>query len=275
MLGLLRLWLGESAGCRLIEAVVVAVPARLTSQRLPGKVLADIAGKPMLRHVLERCAGVQGVAALLVCSDSHQVLEAVRSWRFQAMATVATCGSGSERIASVIDALVRAGGAPPANTLVINVQADQPLLDPCILETMIALATRPDRDSPSVLTPVYQLSPARIHDPNVVKVVRTVTGRAVMFSRSALPHVRDVPPDRWHTYTTYWGHVGIYGYRADVLASWPDLPVSPLEQLEKLEQLRLLEAGIPITTFEVAGDCGSVDTEEQLIRVRRQLGSQL
>jgi 3-deoxy-manno-octulosonate cytidylyltransferase (CMP-KDO synthetase) len=107
-----------------------------------------------------------------------------------------------------------------------------------------------------------------LHNPNVVKTLVAADGRALYFSRSAVPHVRDVEPDQWHAHAPFWGHVGLYGYRADVLARWPSLPPSPLEQLEKLEQLRLLEAGIGIGTFEVAGDFLSVDTPEQLERAR-------
>jgi 3-deoxy-manno-octulosonate cytidylyltransferase (CMP-KDO synthetase) len=264
-------------------AVVVAVPARLASSRLPGKVLAEIAGQPMLRHVLERCSRSRGVAAVLACSDSSEVLEAVRGWGFPALATGAHCTSGSERLASVVDQLVAAGGAPPEHTLVINVQGDQPLLDPAIVEAMVARAahagTDPGTDSAAaadadaavwvpVITPVYPLAPATIHDPNVVKVLRAGDGRAITFSRSALPYVRDIPPEQWPGRTTHWGHVGIYGYRADVLAGWSALPPSLLEDLEKLEQLRLIEAGIPIATFTVQGDCFSVDTPEQLERAR-------
>ena len=256
------------------SAVVVAVPARLASSRLPGKVMADIAGRPMLRHVMERCSKARGVAALLVCSDSTEVLTAVRHWGFEALPTSRGICSGSERLASVVEELVAAGGAAPDHTLVINVQADQPLLDPMILENMIGLAA--DTNSSEVwvpvITPVYPLGPEKIHDPNVVKVLRSSDGRAITFSRSALPHVRDMNPDQWHHCATYWGHVGIYGYRADVLAGWSELPPSTMGQLEKLEQLQLIEAGIPVATFSVEKDCLSVDTLAQLEQARAVMG---
>jgi 3-deoxy-manno-octulosonate cytidylyltransferase (CMP-KDO synthetase) len=250
------------------RAVVVAVPARLASSRLPGKVMADIGGQPMLRYVLERCRLARGVAAVLACSDSAEVLEAVGAWGFAGLATPEHCSSGSERLASVLDQLVGAGGAVRERTLVINVQGDQPLLDPAILEVMVEQAADPACCWLPVITPVYPLLPEKIHDPNVVKVLRAGDGRAITFSRSALPHVRDLPPEQWASRTTYWGHVGIYGYRADVLAGWSDLPPSALEDLEKLEQLRLIEAGIPIATFSVEADCFSVDTPQQLEQAR-------
>ena len=258
----------------MVASVVVAVPARLASSRLPGKVMADIGGHPMLRRVLERCRLARGVAAVLACSDSAEVLEAVRGWGFEALATAENCSSGSERLASVVDQLVAAGGTSPGHTLVINVQGDQPLLDPAILEAMVARAAEPAGDWLPVITPVYPLVANKVHDPNVVKVLRAGDGRAITFSRSALPHVRDVPPEQWANRTTYWGHVGIYGYRADVLGSWSTLPASQLEEMEKLEQLRLIEAGIPIATFAVEADCLSVDTPEQLEQARSVVRAQ-
>ena len=257
-------------------SVVVAVPARLASARLPGKVLADIAGKPMLQRVLERCRQAKGVAAVVVCTDSEQVRADAEAWGFPVLMTSPQCSSGSERLASVVTELVAAAGGSSSdtgpsdtrhsNTLVINVQGDQPLLDPGIIETMVAQFVALQR--PPVLTPVYPLTADKLHDPNVVKVLRARDGRAITFSRSALPHLRGVPPEQWADHTTYWGHVGLYGYRADVLASWTALPVSPLEQLEKLEQLRLIDAGIPLLTFAVDQDCLSVDTPEQLEQAR-------
>ena len=264
---------GLSADAGSPQAVVVAVPARLASSRLPGKVMAEIAGQPMLRHVLERCRQARGVAAVLACSDSSRVLDAARDWGFQALATAESCSSGSERLASVVDQLVAAGGAAPERTLVINVQGDQPLLDPAIVEAMVTQGVDSTGHWLPVITPVYPLPAEKIHDPNVVKVVRAGGGRAITFSRSAVPHVRDLPPERWHSRTTYWGHVGIYGYRADVLAGWCALPASSLEDLEKLEQLRLIEAGIPLATFTVESDCFSVDTPEQLEQARALLAS--
>lgn len=255
----------------MVESVVVAVPARLASSRLPGKVMADIAGQPMLRHVLERCRGAEGVAAVLACTDSPEIKAAAQAWGFDALLTPEHCSSGSERLASVVDQLVAAGGAALDHTLVINVQGDQPLLDPAIVEAMVATAVDPGGSWLPVITPVYPLLPEKIHDPNVVKVLRAGGGRAITFSRSALPHVRDLPPEQWSSRTTYWGHVGIYGYRADVLAGWSALPASLLEELEKLEQLRLIEAGIPIATFAVEADCFSVDTPEQLEQARALL----
>ena len=254
-----------------IEKAVVAVPARLQSSRLPGKVLADIGGKSMIQRVLERSSQAAGVDAVVLCTDSDLVQQLALDWGFPVLMTSQNCTSGSERIASVADALMDlAWGDQEVDserTAVINVQGDQPFLDPAVIEAMVAEFQR--RDSPpEVVTPVYALSAATVHNPNVVKTVLAHDSRALYFSRSAIPHVRDVEPQDWHRYTTYWGHVGMYGFRGDVLAAWNQLPASPLEDLERLEQLRLIEAGYTIDTFPVQGTSLSVDTAEQLEQAR-------
>ena len=124
------------------------------------------------------------------------------------------------------------------------------------------------RPAPAVVTPVYRLNPGTIHNPAVVKTLLASDGRALYFSRSAIPHVRDVDPTEWHKHTDYWGHVGMYGFRGDVLNGWDSLPASPLENLERLEQLRLIEAGHTIATFRVEGTFLSIDTAEQLEKAR-------
>ena len=246
---------------------VVAVPARLESSRLPGKVLADIGGKPMLQRVLEGCSCASTPAAVVLCTDSQDLCDRAASWGFAALLTSPSCESGSERIASVADQLVSRGGGKATNTLIINVQGDQPFIDPAVVDAMASEFARRS-PTPEVLTPVYRMSADKVHNPNVVKTLLAADGRALYFSRSAIPHVRGVDPIDWPAHASYWGHVGIYGYRADVLERWSELPYSPLEHTEKLEQLRLIEAGIQIGTFPVAAESLSVDTAEQLEQAR-------
>jgi 3-deoxy-manno-octulosonate cytidylyltransferase (CMP-KDO synthetase) len=263
---------------------VVAVPARLDSSRLPGKVMADIGGRPMLRRVLERCALARRPAAVVLCTDSPALLEAAESWGFPALLTSPECASGSERLAEALTPLtaIAAGAgttgaaaradasgeeAAAESTVILNVQGDQPFIDSAVIDAMAAEFERRS-PTPEVLTPIYRLGAEALHNPNVVKTLVSADGRALYFSRSALPHVRGVDPDDWHAHAPFWGHVGLYGYRADVLARWSALPASPLEHIEKLEQLRLLEAGIGIGTFEVSGDFLSVDTAPQLEQAR-------
>ncbi len=247
---------------------VVAVPARLESSRLPNKVMADIGGRPMLQRVLECCRGARSPAAVVLCTDSDRLRQAAEDWGFPVLMTSPACSSGSDRLASVVDQLVAlAGGSDPAQTVIINVQGDQPFIDPDVIDAM-AEEFEQRHPTPEVLTPVYLIGPEKVHNPNVVKTLLAADGRALYFSRSALPHVRGEEPDRWHAHAPYWGHVGLYGYRADVLARWGQLPHSPLEHTEKLEQLRLIEAGITMGTFPVDGDFLSVDTEDQLEQAR-------
>jgi len=256
---------------------LVAVPARLESSRLPNKVMADIGGQPMLRRVLECCRRSRRAAAVVLCTDSDLLRREAGAWGFPVLMTAASCSSGSDRLASVVEALTAlaaaAGASPdapppdPARTVIINVQGDQPFIDPAVIDAM-AEAFASTTPGPAVLTPVYRMGAEKVHNPNVVKTLLAADGRALYFSRSALPHVRGVEPADWPQHAPYWGHVGIYGYRADVLSRWSDLPASPLEQIEKLEQLRLIEAGIPVGTFPVDGDFLSVDTAEQLEQAR-------
>jgi len=246
---------------------IVAVPARLESSRLPGKVLADIGGKPMLQRVLENCSRAIAPIAVVVCTDNELLVAQAASWGFEALLTSPRCESGSERIASVSQGLVRRCGGSASSSLIINVQGDQPFIDPAVIDAMAAEFSG-RHPIPEVLTPVYAMAADKVHNPNVVKTLLAADGRALYFSRSALPHVRSVDPTEWPSHTTYWGHVGIYGYRADVLMRWNQLPHSPLEHLEKLEQLRLIEAGIEIGTFPVDGESLSVDTVEQLEQAR-------
>ena len=254
-----------------IEKFLVAVPARLESSRLTNKVLLDIGGKPMIRRVLERSSMAAGVDAVVLCTDSDYLKRLAEGWGYRVQMTLADCTSGSHRIASVADELMNIvwaeGQSDPFRTAVINVQGDQPFLDPSVIECMAYQFQRCD-PPPSVVTPVYALQQEFVHDPNVVKTVLSHDGRALYFSRAAVPHIRDVDPSEWHRYTTYWGHVGIYGFRGDVLRTWEQLPPSTLEDLERLEQLRLLEAGYSIATFPVEGTSLSVDTAEQLAEAR-------
>lgn len=252
-------------------AVIVAVPARLASSRLPRKLLADVGGRPLLRRVLEQCLLAHRPAAVALCTDSDELAAAVATWglaeRVPVLMTPADCASGSDRLAAALPALE---ALVPACDWIVNVQGDQPFLDPDLIDALAVAAQASGPADPPVLTPIYPLAAERIHDPAVVKVVRSHGGRALLFSRSAVPHVRDRPPADWHRTTSYWGHVGLYAYRPAVLRRWPALPPSPLEQAEKLEQLRLLEADVAIGCVETGADAFAVDTAAQLEEARRR-----
>lgn len=221
---------------------VVAVPARLESTRLPRKVLADIGGVPMLRRVLERSACSRRVTEVVLCTDSEEVSSLASTWGFRVLLTSPECTSGSERIASVVTDLMA--------DVIINVQGDQPFVDPGVIDSMCAVFEE-RTPTPAVVTPVYRLPMDKLDNPDVVKVVVGARQRALYFSRAAIPFVRGEDLSRWHERAVHWGHIGMYGYRHDVLCEWGRMTASALEDAEKLEQLRVLDHGIAIDTFEV------------------------
>ena len=157
---------------------------------------------------------------MVLCTDSTELQTLAEGWGFPVLMTAESCNSGSERIASVAHSLMALGwgDADPVaeETAVINVQGDQPFIDPAVIDAMAEEFRRQD-PVPAVVTPVYGLKPESVHNPNVVKTLLAHDGRALYFSRSAIPHVRDVAEADWHQHTTYWGHVGMYGFRGDVL----------------------------------------------------------
>jgi len=259
---------------------LIAIPARLKSSRLPNKVLEVIGNKPMIRHVLDRCNKFSDDLSVNLCTDSEKLFDMASSWGFNVIKTDKNCLSGTERIASVLDKLVGfawnmnlsdishdAKENIYMNTCIINVQGDQPFIDSnIILSLKKYLSTiNPSAD---IVTPVYQLDKKNIHNPNIVKTLLAQDGRAIYFSRSAVPHIRDIKPEEWSNHYQYWGHVGIYGYRATILSKWNLMPLSSLEKLERLEQLRLIDAGYTISTFPVDSPSLSVDTYEQLEEAR-------
>ena len=262
--------------------VLLVVPARLNSSRLPNKVLADIGGKPMLQRVLEQCKKAIDTSKIVLCTDSEKLSSLAKNLNINSILTSESCDSGTDRIASVIDKLIEISSNSFNNypyeniddlkkgTLIINVQGDQPFLDPKVIKEMCSFFYGAS-ELPSVVTPIYKLQKESIHNPSVVKVLVNKNYEAVYFSRSALPHIRDKRRDEWHLYYDYWGHVGIYGFRADILSNWERLQSSKLESSEKLEQLRFIDAGIKIKAFKVRGDFFAIDTKEQLEKARNYL----
>jgi len=221
---------------------VVAVPARLESTRLPRKVLADIGGVPMLQRVLTEAGKAKSVSQVVLCTDSDEVAKHAGSWGVPVIMTSSDCASGSERIASVL--------AEIDADVIINVQGDQPFVDPLAIERMCEVF-RERRPTPEVVTPVYRLPAEKLGNPDVVKVVVSAMNKAMYFSRSAVPFVRGHDIGKWTELGVHFGHVGIYGYRRDVLARWHNLSATALEDAEKLEQLRLLAHGITIDVYEI------------------------
>ncbi len=267
-------------GINKIQKTIIAIPARLESTRLNEKVLKDINGKPMLIRVLEQCKKVKISSEIILCTDSELLIDCARNIGIKSYLTSKSCKSGSERIASIISKILENSWKDISlnnhsidldklkTTLLINVQADQPFLDPDVIKKMYEFFNKQDK-IPEVVTPIYKLEKKDIHNESVVKTLLNQNGKAIYFSRSAIPFIRDIDKDDWYKYYDFWGHVGIYGYRADILSNWFEYPFSNLEKAEKLEQLKLIDAGIEISTFEVEGDFLSVDTPEDLSLARK------
>lgn len=242
-------------------SAIVAIPARLNSTRFPRKVLADIHGRPMLWYVCEAVAKAQKIDGIWVLTDSDEVYDVVSSWGGKVLMTADDCPSGTARIASVIDKL-------DADYLV-NVQGDEPLITGEIVDQVVNRLEQGDAD---VVTPIVRITDiAELTDTNIVKVVRASDGRALYFSRSPIPNVRDQQTDTWLSKVSFWGHVGLYGFRRQVLEEYSKLPEGKLETAEKLEQLRLLEAGKQIFTIEVHHRPLSVDVPADFEKVTKIL----
>ena len=244
----------------------VVIPARYASTRLPGKPLADIAGQPMIVRVAAaaRRARADGV---WVATDDERIAAAVRQHGFDAVMTSANHVSGTDRIVEVADQLKWDDA-----DIVVNVQGDEPLLDPILIEA-VAGALRGDPDA-AMATAAHPLTAADdFFNPNVVKVVCDVRGRALYFSRAPIPWDRDRFADRRDALPVglqAQRHIGLYAYRVSFLRRFGQLAVSPLERCESLEQLRALWHGYPIQVVSVdRAPAPGVDTPEDLERVRR------
>ena len=263
-----------------VEKLIIAVPARLESSRFPRKVLSDIAGKPMLERVIYQCKQVKESSSVVLCTDSEEISNLANSWGVEVLITSKSFSSGSERISSLVNELLSIAWGlekeikPTQNildkTVIINVQADQPFVSPQLIKDIYNEFNN-NKLRHEILTPIYLLKEKNIHDPNIVKVVTSSNGNALYFSRSAIPHVRGENPAEWHKFSNYYGHIGIYGFRANILANWGNMPISQLERMERLEQLRLLESGLTIKTLLFAGDVCSIDTYEDLENVNYKI----
>ncbi|MBM2884583.1 3-deoxy-manno-octulosonate cytidylyltransferase [Chromobacterium phragmitis] len=248
-----------------MSGFIVVIPARLASSRLPGKPLADIAGKPMVVRVAEQAAKSRA-ARVVVATDHADILAACAAHGVEAVLTREDHASGTDRLAEVAAKL-----ALPADARVVNVQGDEPLIDPALIDRLAALLE--ETDAP-VATLAHAIHDAADHfNPNIVKVALDKQGRALYFSRAAIPYARDAyAADRsaLPAGLPVYRHIGLYGYRAGFLADYANLAPGPLEQYEALEQLRVLWHGYSIMVAVASeAPAAGVDTPEDLERVRR------
>jgi 3-deoxy-manno-octulosonate cytidylyltransferase (CMP-KDO synthetase) len=236
--------------------VIAVVPARYNSSRLPGKPLLAIAGRPLIQHVYERAARVAGIGRVIVATDDERIKAAVEAFGGEAVMTSPDHRSGTDRLAEV--------AARIPGDLVVNVQGDEPLIEPA----MIAAALGPFVDSDVQMSTLRRRLDSRDEwrDPNVVKVVVDARGDALYFSRAPIPWGREAQ-ENFASRDTF-KHIGLYVYRREFLLRIAALPQTPLEHAEALEQLRVLEHGYRIRTVETTLDSIGVDTPADLARVR-------
>lgn len=236
----------------------------MKSTRFPEKVLADIHGKPMLWYVYRGVSQAQSINQVWVITDSQKVYDVASSWGAHVLMTSEEWPSGTARIASVADQLDA--------DIVVNVQGDEPLITGGVVDLLIEKLEVSDAD---IATPVYRINDMDdVNNPNVVKVVRAADHKALYFSRSPVPHVRDLEPSQWLSTVPFWGHAGVYAYRKAVLIEYLTLPEGRMERAEKLEQLRLLEAGRQFLTVEIDYRPEAVDTPADLEAVKKIVNSQ-
>jgi len=238
--------------------ILGVIPARYASSRFPGKALARLDSRTMLEHVYERVSMARYLSNVVIATDDERIRDEARSFGALVQMTREDHLSGTDRVAEVASSF-------PQAELVVNIQGDEPLIDPGAIDA----AVLPLLDDPAL--PMGTLKkriedPREVTDPNVVKVVTDHFGNAIYFSRSAIPHTRDVGNN-----CTHFKHTGLYVYRREFLLGYSELPVGPLEKAEKLEQLRALENGFSIRVVETDYESMGVDTPADLERVQTML----
>lgn len=233
---------------------VVIIPARWGSSRYPGKPLVELAGRPMIEHVVERCCMATSVEHVIVATDHDRIARAAELAGAEAVLT-GEAASGSDRVAMV-------ARERPEFDVVLNVQGDEPTLDPRVLDALLEPLARDA--TVEVTTPVRRFSAdENPDDPNRVKAVLATNGRALYFSRARVPHGAAVGD--------LWLHMGLYGFRRDVLLRFATWPPTPLETVERLEQLRLLEHGVHVLAVPTTWRGLAVDTPADVAAVERHL----
>lgn len=239
------------------------IPSRYASIRFPGKSLALLAGKPLVRWVYERAAQASRLAEVVVATDDQRIVDCVSSFGGRAVMTQSHHPSGSDRVAEVAQC--------SDADVVANIQGDEPFIEPAAIDACIELiAMHPLEQVGTLVRPLQH--PAELSDPNVVKVVLSVDRHALYFSRSPIPYLRDGgDPARWPQQHSYYKHIGLYVYRRPFLLQFVAWPPGGLERAENLEQLRILERGVAIAAAITDYDSRSIDTPEDLQRLNRSL----
>jgi 3-deoxy-manno-octulosonate cytidylyltransferase (CMP-KDO synthetase) len=239
--------------------VVGVIPARYASQRLPGKPLIDLLGKPMVQRVYERAKNAMLLSRVLVATDDQRVVDVVRAFGGEVAMTAIDIRSGSDRVAAV--------ASTAEGDIFVNVQGDEPLIAPGMIDEAVRVVLQDERvEVGTLVKKIGSLS--ELTNPSIVKVVISAEMDALYFSRSPIPFVRDEPDQaKWLTRQPFFKHIGIYVFRKRFLQQYARLSESPLERAERLEQLRILEHGFRIKVGVTEHDSIPVDTKEDVQRV--------
>ncbi|MFA6074653.1 MAG: 3-deoxy-manno-octulosonate cytidylyltransferase [Negativicutes bacterium] len=239
--------------------VLCVIPARYASTRLPGKPLLQLAGKPMVWRVYERASSAVLPQKTVVATDSQEIFDVMINLGGQAVMTRADHPTGTDRLAEVAQLF-------PEYDLIVNVQGDEPLIEPCVIDQLAQALI--DDDTAQMATCMNEMDEEEYNNPAAVKVVTDVNGNALYFSRSILPYPRN------KTGYPVYKHIGIYAYRRDFLIKYAQMAPTPLEQTESLEQLRALENSYKIKVIKVPYKFYGVDTLEDFLRVEKILCEQ-
>jgi 3-deoxy-manno-octulosonate cytidylyltransferase (CMP-KDO synthetase) len=236
----------------------VVIPARYASTRFPAKILASATGKPLVQHVVDQVLKCRRVRQVLVATDDKRIVEALRPFGTITVMTSPAHQSGTDRIAEVARGL--------SDAIIVNVQGDEPEIEPQIIDGLIGLLA--EKPAAAMATAVTRFPPGQdVNNPNLVKAVVSLEGRAMYFSRCPIPYHRD---PHSAAAPAYYLHLGIYAYRREFLLDFASWPQTPLEQAERLEQLRALELGHQIRVLTVERATHGIDTPEQYeVFVRR------
>jgi len=241
---------------------IAIIPARFAATRLPGKPLVALDGKPMIERVWARVRRAEKISRVIVATDDERILQAVTGFGGEAVMTRAEHRSGTERVAEVAAIAIRGG-----DDIFVNVQGDEPLIEPAAIDAVVEAIESDEGVSIATLT-VPITRPADIMDPNIVKVVVDFDDNALYFSRAPIPWVRDRDAP---VHARHMKHLGLYSFRRAALLDFPTLPLGDLERIEQLEQLRWMENGYKIRVAETTHDSVSVDVPEDVARVEQLL----
>ncbi|WP_184541640.1 3-deoxy-manno-octulosonate cytidylyltransferase [Mucilaginibacter sp. FT3.2] len=235
------------------------IPARYASSRFPGKPLVDIAGKSMIRRVYEQAKKCVDLAEVIVATDDDRIFEHVVAFGGLAVMTAEHHQSGTDRCAEV-------ASLHPEYDVIINIQGDEPYIDPEQITKLAACFIDADTQIATLIKKIT--SKEELFNYNSPKVVINKLSEAIYFSRATLPHIRTQEPDNWLEFYNYFKHIGIYGYRADVLQQITKLPISGLEKAESLEQLRWIENGYRIKVAETELETHAIDVPADLEKLK-------